>query len=87
MKQLAYILMVVLCLAAASAAGKKDGGVSKKDHEAAEQEYKHAVEMQKAGQLDDAVAANRAKLFGPAAHIRKLPRMFDLAERRRAKAE
>jgi len=37
--------------------------------------------------LDDAVAADRAKLFGPAAHIRKLPQMFDLAERRRVKAE
>ncbi len=66
MKRISYILMVVLCLAAVSAAGKKDGGVSKKDHEAAEQEYKHAVDMQKAGQLDDAVAAaTRAALFEP----------------------
>ena len=66
MKRFSYILVVVLCLAAVSPAGKKDGGVSKKDHEAAEQEYKHAIAMQKAGQLDDAVAAaNRAALFEP----------------------
>jgi general secretion pathway protein D len=66
MKRLLYILMVVLCLAAVSAAGKKDGGVSKKDHEAAEQEYKHAVEMQKAGQLEQAIAAaTRAALYEP----------------------
>jgi general secretion pathway protein D len=66
MKRFSYILMVVLCLAAVSTAGKKDGGVSKKDHEAAEQEYKHAVEMQKAGQLEEAVAAaTRAALFEP----------------------
>ncbi len=66
MKRISYILMVVLCLAAVSTAGKKDGVVSKKDHEAAEQEYKHAVEMQKAGQLDDAIAAaTRAALFEP----------------------
>jgi general secretion pathway protein D len=66
MKRLLYILMVVLCLAAVSAAGKKDGGVSKKDHEAAEQEYKHALEMQKAGQLEEAIAAaTRAALYEP----------------------
>ncbi len=66
MKQIFYIVMVVLCLAAVSPAIKKDVGVSKKDHEAAEQEYKHAIEMQKAGQLDDAVAAaTRAALFEP----------------------
>lgn len=66
MKRISYILMVVLCLAAVSPAGKKDGVVSKKDHEAAEQEYKHAVEMQKAGQLEEAVAAaTRAALFEP----------------------
>jgi general secretion pathway protein D len=66
MKRLVYILMVVLCLAAVSAAGKKDGVVSRKDHEAAEQEFKHAQEMQKAGQLDDAVAAaTRATLYEP----------------------
>jgi general secretion pathway protein D len=67
MKRVAYILMLVLCLAAVSVGGKKDSGPSKKDHEAAEQEYKHAVEMQKAGQLDDAVAAaTRATLYEPA---------------------
>jgi DNA-binding HxlR family transcriptional regulator len=33
--------------------------------------------------LEDAVAANRAKVTGPATLIRKLPQMFDLAERRR----
>lgn len=67
MKRFVSILMVVLCMAAVSAAGKKDGSVSKKDHEAAEQEYKHAVEMQKSGQLEDAVAAaTRATLFDPA---------------------
>jgi DNA-binding HxlR family transcriptional regulator len=33
--------------------------------------------------LEDAVAANRAKITGPATLIRKLPQMFDLAERRR----
>jgi general secretion pathway protein D len=59
--------MLVLCLAAVSAAGKKDGGVSKKDHEAAEQEYKQAVQMQKAGQLEEAIAAaTRAALYEPA---------------------
>ena len=66
MKPLVYILMLVLCLAAVSAAGKKDGGVSKKDHEAAEQEYKQAVQMQKAGQLEEAIAAaTRAALYEP----------------------
>ena len=66
MKRLVYILMLVLCLAAVSAAGKKDGGVSKKDHEAAEQEYKQAVQMQKAGQLEEAIAAaTRAALYEP----------------------
>jgi general secretion pathway protein D len=67
MKRLVYILTLVLCLAAVSAAGKKDGGVSKKDHEAAEQEYKQAVQMQKAGQLEEAIAAaTRAALYEPA---------------------
>jgi general secretion pathway protein D len=67
MKRLVYILMLVLSLAAVSAAGKKDGGVSKKDHEAAEQEYKQAVQMQKAGQLEEAIAAaTRAALYEPA---------------------
>jgi DNA-binding HxlR family transcriptional regulator len=33
--------------------------------------------------LEDAVAANRAKIIGPATLVRKLPQMFDLAERRR----
>jgi general secretion pathway protein D len=67
MKRPVYILMLVLCLAAVSAAGKKDGGVSKKDHEAAEQEYKQAVQMQKAGQLEEAIAAaTRAALYEPA---------------------
>ena len=66
MKRLVYILMLVLSLAAVSAAGKKDGGVSKKDHEAAEQEYKQAVQMQKAGQLEEAIAAaTRAALYEP----------------------
>jgi general secretion pathway protein D len=67
MKRLVYILMLVLSLAAVSAAGKKDGGVSKKDHDAAEQEYKQAVQMQKAGQLEEAIAAaTRAALYEPA---------------------
>lgn len=66
MKPLVYILMMVLFLTAVSAAGKKDGGVSKKDHEAAEQEYKQAVQMQKAGQLEEAIAAaTRAALYEP----------------------
>jgi general secretion pathway protein D len=67
MKRLVYILMLVLSLAAVSAAGKEDGGVSKKDHDAAEQEYKQAVQMQKAGQLEEAIAAaTRAALYEPA---------------------
>jgi DNA-binding HxlR family transcriptional regulator len=33
--------------------------------------------------LEDAMAANRARISGPAALVRKLPQMFDLAERRR----
>jgi DNA-binding HxlR family transcriptional regulator len=36
--------------------------------------------------LEDAVAANRARVAGPATLIRKLPQMFDLAERRRGAA-
>jgi hypothetical protein len=33
--------------------------------------------------LEDAVAAKRAKVSGSVALIRKLPQLFDLAERRR----
>jgi DNA-binding HxlR family transcriptional regulator len=33
--------------------------------------------------LEDAIAARRAKVSGPATLIRKLPQLFDLAERRR----
>jgi len=33
--------------------------------------------------LEDAVAAKRARIAGPAMLVRKLPQMFDLAERRR----
>jgi DNA-binding HxlR family transcriptional regulator len=33
--------------------------------------------------LDDAVASNRAKISGPTTLVRKLPQLFDLAERRR----
>jgi DNA-binding HxlR family transcriptional regulator len=36
--------------------------------------------------LEDAVAAKRARVVGPATLIRKLPQMFDLAERRRGAA-
>jgi DNA-binding HxlR family transcriptional regulator len=36
--------------------------------------------------LEEAVAAKRAKISGPAALVRKLPQMFDLAERRRGTA-
>src|ERR1700738_2372672 len=36
--------------------------------------------------LEDAVAAKRAKVSGSAALVRKLPQMFDLAERRRGTA-
>jgi DNA-binding HxlR family transcriptional regulator len=36
--------------------------------------------------LEDAVAANRAKVMGPATLVRKLPQMFDLAERRQGTA-
>jgi hypothetical protein len=36
--------------------------------------------------LEDAVAANRAKVIGPAKLVRKLPQLFDLAERRRGTA-
>jgi hypothetical protein len=33
--------------------------------------------------LEDAMAAKRAKISGPATLVRKLPQLFDLAERRR----
>ncbi|XIA63966.1 hypothetical protein ACFIOY_34130 [Bradyrhizobium sp. TZ2] len=36
--------------------------------------------------LDEAVASERAKVQGSATLVRKLPQLFDLAERRRATA-
>jgi hypothetical protein len=36
--------------------------------------------------LDEAIAAKRAKVFGSASLVRKLPQLFDLAERRRGTA-
>ena len=36
--------------------------------------------------LQDAIAAKRARVSGSAALVRKLPQLFDLAERRRGNA-
>src|SRR5260370_33752 len=50
-------IIVVLFLCAASLAAEKSRSISKKDRQAAEQEFKHALELEKSGQLEGALQA------------------------------
>jgi len=63
--RLRAFILVVLLSASGLAADRPESSVSKKDRQAAEREYKRAVELQKSGQLERALqaAAQAAELF------------------------
>jgi Flp pilus assembly secretin CpaC len=58
-------LILICCLCATGLAADKPHSVSKKDRQAAEQEFKRALELEKSGQLEGALqaAAHAAELF------------------------
>lgn len=60
------LLIIILCLGTAGAAEKVHSSVSKKDRQKAAQEFKRALEFERAGQIDDAlVAATQAAELYP----------------------
>ena len=60
------LLILILCLGTAGAAEKVHTSVSKKDRQEAAREFKRALELQRAGEIDDAwVAATRAAELFP----------------------
>src|SRR5215470_14619812 len=58
------LILIVACSAALAGAGTQHSHASKKDRRAAEQEFKQALELEKAGRLDEAfeAAAHAAEL-------------------------